>query len=151
VPAPDLRAAINSAPVSAVLIAINVAVFAAVNLDARLLDILALPASWTGVSAQPSTVLTVFFTNEALIHVVVAVAVIGLLGVRFERHAGSAHVLGVYLLAGLAGSLAFVATATATGVIDPSVGASAAFLGLVGALGTHAARRGGTRCHSTRS
>jgi hypothetical protein len=41
-------------------------------------------------------VLTVFLTNEALIHVVVAV--IGLIGVRFERHAGSAHLLGVYLL-----------------------------------------------------
>jgi hypothetical protein len=83
-------------------------------------------------------VLTVVFTNEALIHVVAAVAVIGLIGVRFERHAGSAHVLGVYLLAGLAGSLAFVATATATGVTDPSVGASAAFLGLVGARdGSH--------------
>lgn len=42
--------------------------------------------------------------------------------------------LGVYLAAGLAGSLALVATNAALGYVEPSVGASAAFLGLVGAL-----------------
>jgi membrane associated rhomboid family serine protease len=136
VPAPDVRSAISTAPVDAVLIAINVAVFAAISLDTRLLDVLALPPTWLGVSDQPWTVLTAFFTSEVLIHLAVAVLVIGLFGMRFERVAGSMHALIVYLLAGLAGSLALVATAAWMGSNEPSVGASAAFLGLVGALAT---------------
>lgn len=130
----DLRAAITSAPMSAVLIAVNLAVFAAVTIDRGLLDVLALPPDWSGVAGQPWTVLTVFFTAEVLIHIAGTVLIIGYFGVRFERFAGSVHVLAVYLLAGLAGSLALVATAVATGFEEASVGASAAFLGLMGAL-----------------
>jgi membrane associated rhomboid family serine protease len=92
------------------------------------------PGRWAGVADQPWTLLTVCVTGEALLHLVVAVLVIGLVGSRFERLVGAAHVVAVYLLAGLAGSCAFVATAAATGYDEPSVGASVAFLGLVGAL-----------------
>jgi membrane associated rhomboid family serine protease len=133
-PSTDLRAAISSAPMSAVLIAVNLTVFVAVSIESRLLDILALPSDWAGVAEQPWTLLTVFFTAEVLIHIAVAVLVIGLFGPKFERVAGSVHVLAVYLLAGLAGSLAIIATAALTGIGEPSVGASAAFLGLLGAL-----------------
>jgi membrane associated rhomboid family serine protease len=133
-PISDLRAAITSAPMSAVLIVVNVAVFVAVRIDGRLMDVLALPPDRAGLLEQPWTVVTVFFTAEALIHIAAAVLVIGIFGVRFERVAGSKHVLGVYLLAGLAGSLALVATAVVTGFDEPSNGASAAFFGLMGAL-----------------
>jgi len=132
----DLRAVVDSAWMSAALIGVNVAVFVAVTLDDRLLDVLALPPDWSGLLEQPWTALTVFSTAEALIHISVAVVFIGIFGARFERVAGARHVLGVYLLAGLAGSLALVATAAATGFDEPSVGASAAFLGLMGALAT---------------
>jgi membrane associated rhomboid family serine protease len=134
VPTIDLRAALTSAPMTAVLIAVNVAVFVAVSVDGRLLEVLALPADWVGVAEQPWTMLTVFFTAEVLIHIAIAVFAIGLFGPKLERAAGSLHLLGVYLLTGLAGSLAIVATAAATGHGEPSVGASAAFLGLLGAL-----------------
>jgi membrane associated rhomboid family serine protease len=132
----DLRAELTSAPMSAVLIAANLAVFVAVSLDGRLLDVLALPPDWAGVAEQPWTLLTVFFTAEVLLHIAVAVLAIVLFGRRFERVAGPVHLLGVYVAAGLAGSLAIVATATLTGLDEPSVGASAAFLGLLGALAT---------------
>lgn len=130
----DVRAAITSAPMSTVLIGVNLAVFAAVTVNSGLLDVLALPPDFAGVAAAPWTVLTVFFTAEAPIHIAGAVLIIALFGVRFEGYAGSGHVLGVYMLAGLAGSLSLVATAVATGFDEASVGASAAFLGLVGAL-----------------
>jgi membrane associated rhomboid family serine protease len=133
-PSTDLRAAISSAPMSAALIALNVTVFMAVNIEGRLLAIFALPSDWAGLLEQPWTLLTVFFTAEVLIHIAVAVLIIGLIGPKFERVAGPVHVLGVYLLAGLAGSLALIATAAATGYDETSVGASAAFLGLLGAL-----------------
>ena len=130
----DLRAAIASAPMAAALIAVNLAVFIAVNVDSRLLDVVTLPPDWAGVLAQPWTLVTVFFTAEVFIHIAGAVLIIGLFGSRFERFAGSAHLLGVYVLAGLAGSLALVVTAVATGFDEPSRGASAAFLGLVAAV-----------------
>jgi membrane associated rhomboid family serine protease len=130
----DLRSAVTSAPMSAALIAVNAAVFVAVNLESRLLEVLALPPTWAGVLEQPWTVVTVFFTAEAIVHLAVAVLVIGWIGTRFERAVGSDHLLGVYVAAGLAGSLALLATASAFGLDEPSVGASAAFLGLVGAL-----------------
>jgi membrane associated rhomboid family serine protease len=134
VPSTDLRAAITSAPMSATLLVLNLAIFAAVSIEPRLLDVVALPPDWAGLIEQPWTLLTVVFTAEALAHIAVAVLVIGLFGGKLERVAGSAHVLVVYLMAGLAGSLALVATASTTGFEEPSVGASAAFLGLVGAL-----------------
>ncbi len=119
---------------SALLIAVNLAVFLAVTINRELLGVLALPPDWPGLREQPWTLLTVFFTAEQLIHIGGAVLVIGLFGTRFERVAGSVHVLGVYVLSGLAGSLALVATAVVTGFDEASVGASAAFLGLMGAL-----------------
>jgi membrane associated rhomboid family serine protease len=132
----DLRAAITSAPMSGLLIALNVAAFAAITVEGRLLDVLALQPGWSALADQPWTLVTVSFASSEVLHLAVAVLVIGLFGPRFERLAGSALVLGVYLLAGLAGSIALVATAAATGFDGPSVGASAAFLGLVGALAT---------------
>lgn len=143
----DLRAAISSAPVATALIALNLVVFVAVNVEGRLLDVLGLPPDWAGLLEQPWTVLTVFFTAEMLIHVAGAVLVIGLFGARFERIAGSGHALGVYLLAGLAGSLALVATAVATGFDEPSRGASAAFFGLLAALAACSREAWGPKLH----
>lgn len=130
----DLRAAVRAAPMSAALIVLNVLVLVAVSVEGRLLEVLALPSDWAGLAAQPWTAVTVFFAAEALPHIAVAVLVIAVFGSKLERVAGSVHVLAVYLIAGLTGSLALVATAVLTGFDEPSVGASAAFLGLVGAL-----------------
>jgi membrane associated rhomboid family serine protease len=141
----DLRAAIISVPMTIVLIGVNLAVFIAVNVDRRLLDGLALPPDWARLLDQPWTVLTVFFTAEVLIHVAGAVLFLVIFGVRFERIAGAGHLLGVYLLAGLAGSLALLATAAVTGFDEPSVGASAAFLGLMGAVAACPREMWGTR------
>jgi membrane associated rhomboid family serine protease len=133
-PSTNLRTVVASAPMSAALIVVNLTVFIAVSVEGRLLEVLALPADWTGVEEQPWTLLTVFFTGEVLFHIVVAVLAIGLFGSKFERVVGSIHVLAAYLLAGLVGSLAIIVTSTLTGFDEPSVGASAAFLGLLGAL-----------------
>jgi membrane associated rhomboid family serine protease len=141
----DLRTAITSAPMSAVLIAVNLTVFVAVNIEGRLLEFLALPPDWAGVAEQPWTLLTVFFTAEVLIHIAAAVLAIGLFGPKFERVSGSVHALAVYVLAGLAGSLAIIVTSTLTGLDEPSVGASAAFLGLFGALAASPRSAWGTK------
>ncbi len=131
---PDVRGTIAAAPISTALVVVNVLAFIAINLDARLFDVVSLPPSWEGVAAQPWTLLTVFFSTQVLVHIAGTVLMIVLFGPRIERWASSAHLLGVYLLAGLAGSLALVATAEATGFDARSLGPSAAFLGLVGAV-----------------
>ena len=143
----DLRAAITSAPMSVVLIAVNLAVFIAATIDGRLMDVLALPPDWARLLEQPWTVVTVFFTAEVPIHIFAAVFIIGLFGTRFERIAGSRHALGVYLLAGLVGSLALVATAVATGFDEPSNGASAAFFGLMAVLAACSREAWGPKLH----
>jgi membrane associated rhomboid family serine protease len=75
------------------------------------------------------------FTSGHLIHVAGAVGCIFFLGGALERRVGSAHLLGIYLLAGVTGSIAVAAAASAgAGNPEVSVGASAAFLGLLGAL-----------------
>jgi membrane associated rhomboid family serine protease len=130
----DRRTTITSTPMSVALLVVNLAVFVAVSVETDLLAVLALPPDWAGVSEQPWTVLTVFFTSEALIHIAAALLVIGLFGTMLERVAGPAHLLAVYLLGGLAGSLALLTAGAATGFDEPSVGASAAFLALMGAL-----------------
>lgn len=130
----DLRATITSAPMSAILIVVNAAVFVAVTIEDRLLDVLALPPSWAGIAEQPWTLFTVFFSTYAWFHVGAAILVIAVFGVRLERVVGAGHVLAVYMLAGLAGSVAIVTTAPLTGFDETALGASAAFLGLVGAL-----------------
>lgn len=52
-PSTNLRAVITSAPMSAALIAVNVAVFVVVGIESGLLDVLALPPDWAGVIDQP--------------------------------------------------------------------------------------------------
>jgi membrane associated rhomboid family serine protease len=98
-------------------------------------DVSGLPPGWDAVAQQPWTVVTVMFTSGHLIHVAGAAGCIFFLGGALERRVGSAHLLGIYLLAGITGSIA-IATATSAGAGNPevSVGASAAFLGLLGAL-----------------
>ena len=86
-----------------------------------------------------------FFSTQVLVHLAGTVLIIGLFGARIERFAGAAHLLGVYLLAGLTGSLALVATAEATGFDARSLGPSAAFLGLAGALAALPRRAGWDR------
>jgi hypothetical protein len=54
-PSADLRAAITSAPMSAVLIALNLTVFIAVSIEGRLLDVLALPPDRPGRCSRSSS------------------------------------------------------------------------------------------------
>jgi membrane associated rhomboid family serine protease len=122
-------------PATVALVLLNTAGFVALTVDGDLADVLGLPAGWSEIAQQPWTLLTVLFTSASVAHLLVAVAVIVLAGGALERRVGSVNVLGVYLLSGLAASLA-MATAVSAGVTgtQTSLGASGAFLGLVAAL-----------------
>jgi membrane associated rhomboid family serine protease len=122
-------------PTTIALSLLNALAFVALTVKADLVDVLGLPAGWGEIAQQPWTALTVMFTSGHIAHLLVTIAVIVLAGGALERRLGSVHVLAVYLLSGLAASVA-MATAVSAGVADSetSLGASGAFLGLVAAL-----------------
>jgi membrane associated rhomboid family serine protease len=122
-------------PTTIVLALLNVLAFLALTVDAELVDVLGLPAGWGELAQQPWTALTVLFASAHIAHLLVTVAVIVVAGGALERRVGSVEVLAIYLLSGLAASVA-IATAVSAGVggSETSLGASGAFLGLVGAL-----------------
>jgi membrane associated rhomboid family serine protease len=132
---PDTEPWLRVGPATIGLVLSNVAVFVARTIDSGLDDVLGLRRGWNEVLEQPWTLLSVAFTGANLLHLALAVGVILLAGGAVERRVGSLHLLGIYVASGVAGSMA-MATAASAGVdaSEISLGASAAFLGLVGAL-----------------
>jgi rhomboid protease GluP len=122
-------------PTTVALSLLNALVFVALTVNADLVDVLGLPGGWGELAQQPWTALTVMFTSGNIVHLLGTVAVIAIAGGALERRVGSVDVLAIYLLSGLAASAA-IATAVSAGVggSSTSLGASGAFLGLVGAL-----------------
>lgn len=124
-------------PAVLVIIAIQVAVYIAQLVNSRVADRLALPGSAAGLGDRPWSPLTVMFVHELLVHLVLMVLMLAAFGPLLERAAGAVHVVAVYLLAGLAGSLGILSAAAAVpgwaedGTI---VGASAAVFGVTAAV-----------------
>lgn len=120
-------------PIALTLIALNLAVYLVLAAVPGLEQVLGLPAGWEGVADRPWTLVSVIFTAGSLLHVVGAVGFIVVFGRELEELAGGIHLLVIYLLTGLAGSLALTALAGPTGLEELAFGASASFLGLFGA------------------
>lgn len=127
-------ASLRRTPVALALIAVNVAVFLALTAAPGLEEVLGLPAGWEGVADRPWTLVSVIFTAGNLLHLAGAVAFVLVFGRELEELAGGLHLVAIYVLAGLAGSLALSAIAGPTGLEGLSLGASASFLGLFGAI-----------------
>lgn len=115
------------------LIAANVVVFLMLALSPSLEEVLGLPPDVRGVAGQPWSLVTVAFTSANVLHLLVAVAVLVVFGMEVEHLIGPGHLLAVYLLAGIGGAVATLAVAGPTEFSDTSLGASAAFLGVLGA------------------
>lgn len=128
----ELGGSLRHHPASAALIVANLAVFVVLTVASHLEQALGLPPEAGMLVERPWTPLTVMFTSANALHVLVAVLVLGLVGCGVERRVGPWHLLAVYVLSGLAGSLAVLTTSAATGYTDTSLGASAAFLGVLG-------------------
>jgi membrane associated rhomboid family serine protease len=121
-------------PIALALIAVNVAVFLALTAVPGLEEVLGLPAGWEEVAERPWTLVSVTFTAGNLLHLAGAVAFVLVFGRELEELASGLHLLAVYVLAGLAGSAALTTLASSTGLEGISLGASASFLGLFGAI-----------------
>lgn len=124
---------LGSYPATALLAALNAAVYVAVLLGADTSS-LNLDASLVSLASTPWTALTYMFSHASLIHFVVNIAVLIVAGCKLESSAGSVATLVVYLGGGLAGGLAFVIACSWAGVAEASLtGASAATLALCAA------------------
>jgi membrane associated rhomboid family serine protease len=125
---------LRHAPMTFALVLVNVAIFIAQTLDHDLASRLLLDPDLVAVLARPWTLGTAMFLHELVAHVVAMVAVLLVIGPALERVTSAAHMLLVYVVSGVAGALAAVAVANVFGWHEPSLGASAAVLGLVAAF-----------------
>ncbi|MCB1167368.1 MAG: rhomboid family intramembrane serine protease, partial [Leptospiraceae bacterium] len=131
------------APVTRALVGINVAVYIFVSLLLNNFMALVTPQAqvflskwglvpaefWHGAVWQP---ITSMFLHGGLIHIAVNMVALYSLGAPIEHKIGSFRFAMLYLVSGLCGAL-FVVAFQATSTL-PTVGASGAILGLLGAL-----------------
>jgi len=127
------------APLTRTLLIAIAAVFAADVATRLLLDraiLVELGASWAApvLAGQAWRLLTATFLHAGILHLAVNGWALYQLGALVEILLGSARLAAIYFSAGLAGSLASVAWDLVSGSAVPSVGASGAIFGLLGAL-----------------
>ncbi len=143
--ADELERGLRGAPISAVLLATNVVVFAVqsvlagspwalVEVPNRILLLLGANASqWTIADSRFETLLTSMFLHGSILHLAMNLLVMWHVAPSLERAMGAARFLPLYLGAGIVGS-ATSAIAGRFGSPGIGVGASGAICGLLGAL-----------------
>lgn len=116
------------------ILAVLVVVFIAQGVYSSVGDWLSLPGEAAALSQRPWSPLTVMFLHELVVHVALMVLMLAVFGALLENTARSWDVVAVYLLAGLAGSLAIMAFVAVFPTDETIVGASAAVFGVAAAV-----------------
>ena len=118
-----------------VIIFINIVLFIALNTIPSLGENLLLNYEISMILEKPWTLITVFFSHENHLHILLNMLLFFFFGSKVEKITNAKTVVLVYLIAGVIGSLAFPFTSRfmieRTGLI---AGASAAVLGIVAAF-----------------
>ena len=134
--APGVALASGDAPVTKVLIAINVAVYLVTVFQSHSTTpngsiitryLLYGPAVANG---EWWRLVTAMFLHASILHIGFNMYVLWVIGTPVEQYLGKARYLGLYLVSGLAGSAGALLQAPAT----PVVGASGAIFGILGAM-----------------
>lgn len=121
-------------PATGTLVLVNIIIFAALKVSPGLVDVLLLEPAL--IQVRPWSVITVFFSHELLIHLVLNMFLLFVFGNRLEKAAGARILLSVYGVCGLMGSLSVLAYAAFIGYGGgPIAGASAAAFGVAAAYG----------------
>ena len=118
------------------IIFINIVLFIALNTIPSLRGNLLMNYEMSMILEKPWTLVTVFFSHEVYLHIILNMALLFFFGLELEKITNTKTVISVYLVAGLIGSLTFPLTRS---MIQPTgliAGASAAVLGIVGAYAT---------------
>ncbi|OJF91544.1 rhomboid family intramembrane serine protease [Alkalibacterium sp. 20] len=117
-----------------VIIAINIIIFIAINIIPSLGAKLLLNHEISLILEKPWTLVTVFFSHQVLIHIILNMGLFFYFGSRVEKITNAKTVVMVYLIAGLMGSLAFPLTGLVIERPGLIAGASAAVMGVVSAF-----------------
>ncbi len=128
-----LKKLMNS-PAVLSIIAIQVVVYIAQLANSEVSDRLSLPLDTQGLSDRPWSPLTVMFVHENPVHLGAMVLMLAAFGPLLEQSSRALDVFAVYLLAGLAGSLAVLAASATFEPDSTLVGASAAVFGVSAAV-----------------
>ncbi|XRO76074.1 rhomboid family intramembrane serine protease [Methanocaldococcus sp. 28A] len=83
---------------------------------------------------MPWQIITSIFMHANITHLLVNMFVLFIFGTYLENRVGSKKYLLIFLLSGIIGNLAYIIYAYLTGDYNPSVGASGAIFGIMGAL-----------------
>jgi membrane associated rhomboid family serine protease len=125
---------VASSPAVLAIIAVLFVVFIAQTVNPSVAAQLSLPGDAAELGERPWALLTVMFLHENVVHYVLMVFTLAAFGALLEHVASPWDVVAVYLLSGLAGSLAITALAAASPADEAVVGASAAVFGVAAAV-----------------
>lgn len=128
-----LKKLMNSPAVLSIIV-VQVVVYIAQLVNSEISDRLSLPLDTQGLGDRLWSPLTVMFVHENLVHLGVMVLMLAAFGPLLEQSSRALDVVGVYLLAGLAGSLAVLAAFVLFKPEGTMVGASAAVFGVSAAV-----------------
>ena len=129
-----LKEYFSSNPTTLTLIFTNIIIFIALNTFSYLSGLFLLDPSINMVMNRPWTLLTVIFSHELHIHILLNMFLVLIFGTQLERETNAKVVLYVYLLSGFIGSLTIPVYASQIGFDGELLsGASAAAFGIVAA------------------
>lgn len=126
----NLGEILNKSPATIILIALNIVVFFILRIFPATSEILLLTPDKAVFAQKPWSLITVFFSHEVIIHLILNMFILFVFGTAFEQTADKKHLIIVYFLAGFSGSLTFIPYAPLIGWTGPVVGASASAFGV---------------------
>lgn len=123
----------SRSPATWTLLLINIIVFVALNVSPGLAGVFLLDPDL--VAEKPWSLLTVFFSHELLVHILLNMLLLFIFGTRLEKETNGRILHSVYVLCGFLGSLSILAYVASIGYEGgPIAGASAAAFGVVAAF-----------------
>lgn len=126
------RVYFRNSPATWVLVLINVAIFAALNLAPSIADVVLLDPN--SILERPWSLFTVFFSHQLWIHILLNMLLLVVFGMGLEKETNAGVLFGVYTLCGFLGSLSIPVFARIVGYsAGPVAGASASAFGVAAA------------------
>lgn len=116
------------------IIVINTLIFIALHTIPNLADKLLLKPDLDVIIGRPWTLVTVFFSQERYVHILINMGLFFIFGKELEKITSSKTVFLIYITTGFIGSLTFIPIAHLVGWTEHVFGASAAVMGVIAAF-----------------
>lgn len=117
------------------IVVINIVLYLMINFIPDLAENLLLSTDLKVIIQKPWTLVTVFFSHEIHIHILLNMLVFLIFGSELEKITNKSTIFAIYVLAGLSGSFVIIPVSNLIGNTTLIAGASASVFGIVGAYG----------------